>query len=252
MSFWSSLISVILPPRCALTGDIVDRPGMISPTAWASLTFIAPPCCYTCGVPFDVDHDDVDFNPDNISYMQCGACLSHPPEFHQSRSAIIYNDGSRDLVLAFKHGDQTHLTVTFTPWLQTILSQQQWNADIIIPVPLHWTRLFKRRYNQSALLAKSLSDATNIPVIMTALKRKRATQSQGHLSAKDREDNVKGAFFIPDQYKDIIKDKKIILIDDVFTTGATVNECTKTLKKYGASDIMVLTIARAVRDGMAA
>jgi ComF family protein len=249
-SILNSIVSVILPPRCALTGEIVDRPGMISATAWASLTFIAPPCCHSCGAPFDVDHDAVDI--DDIAYMQCGACLAHPPAFDQARSAIVYDEGSRDLLLTFKHGDQTHLTATFTPWLQTILSQQQWNADMIIPVPLHWTRLFKRRYNQSALLAKSLSDMTNIPVMMSILKRKRATQSQGHLSAKEREDNVKGAFFIPDQYNDIIKDKKIILIDDVFTTGATINECAKTLKKQGASDVLVLTIARAVRDGMAA
>ena len=249
MSIWSQFISVILPPRCALTGEIVDHPGMISPRAWGRVTFITPPCCHHCGVPFDInDGDEIP----NLDYMKCGACLADEPVYNQSRSAVIYDDQSRELLLLFKHGDQTHLTVTFAPWLNTVLNQQDWAIDFILPVPLHWTRLLKRRYNQSALLAKSLSKLTEIPALLNILKRGRATKSQGHLSAKDRQANVKNAFHISVNDVPLIRDKNILLIDDVLTTGSTINECARVLRESGAKNIYVLTVARAVRDGMAA
>lgn len=252
MGFWSSLISVILPPRCALTGEIVDSPGMISAEAWSRLTFIAPPCCDLCGVPFDIDDHREDMGVENKSYLQCASCLTNPPHYNHARSSIIYDDQSRDLILAFKHGDQTHLTVTFTPWLTTLYNQQSWKADYIIPVPLHWTRLFKRRYNQSAILAQHISHVIKIPVLFTALKRNRRTKTQGHLSPKDREKNVKNAFYISNKHIIDIQNKHILLIDDVLTTGATVNECARILKEAGAQTVKILTIARAVRGDMAA
>jgi ComF family protein len=248
MSIIKSFINLILPPRCPITGDIVDEVGMISAEAWSSLHFIAEPNCISCGVPFDIDQLEVD-NQD--SYMTCATCLANPPEYDVARSAIIYSDQSKDLILAFKHGDQTHLTVTFTPWLNQIVQNNQWQTvDYIIPVPLHWTRLFKRRYNQASLLANALSSVTNIPSLNMILKRIKKTETQGHLSFKDRHENVKNAFVIDEKHQSLLTGKTVILIDDVFTTGATIEECTKILRKAGVQKICVITVARALRQGV--
>lgn len=248
MSFIDSFMSIVLPPRCALTGAIVDKPGMISAEAWARLRFVAPPYCISCGIPFDVDTGVPVGVLDELSYQTCAPCLADPPLYEAARAAVIYDDTSRDLVLAFKHADQTHLTTTFTPWLQTVLIQNNWSIDYIIPVPLHWTRLFKRRYNQAALLASSLSQATAIPALLTLLKRTRATDTQAHLPAKDRHDNVKNAFIVDKRMASLIAGRSVLLIDDVHTTGATIAECTKTLMQAGVKVVYVVTIARAVRD----
>lgn len=252
MALFNKIMSIILPPRCALTGDIVDAPGMISSKAWASLRFVAAPCCVSCGVPFDIDSEAPEGVSDELSYQKCAVCIATPPLYTEARAAVVYDEQSRNLILAFKHADQTHLTVTFTPWLETLLIQNQWMIDYIIPVPLHWTRLFKRRYNQSALLAHSLSQSTKIPALVNCLKRMRATDTQAHLKVKDRHENVKNAFDISLPKGVTLSSKSILLIDDVYTTGATIHECTKTLFNAGVKAVYVVTLARAVRDDVSA
>lgn len=241
----NKILNLILPPRCVVTGEEVEEQGMLSPKAWADLTFISEPYCSCCGVPFSFDLEATelsDGNTDSTSY--CANCLSDPPFFDKARSCILYDDGSRPLILGFKHGDQTHAVRAFLPWLKKAGVELLEHADVIMPVPLHPFRLLRRRYNQAAIIAVALSKAFNIPVDVETLCRKRATPVQGHLSKKDRIRNVDGAFVVEPRKIDAVQGKTILLIDDVLTTGATVNECARVLSKAGAKKTYVLTLAR--------
>lgn len=235
------IIDTILPPRCIVTGDIVDRQGMISPEAWGKLNFIADPQCVRCGFPFDFDNGEA--KEGNI----CASCHKNPPVFHQARSALVYDDESRNVILGFKHGDQTQAVPSFMPWLlragEEILAQ----SDYLVPVPLHRWRMLRRRYNQAGLIAQYLSKETSIPVFLNLIDRHKATVTQGYLKTNERQKNVRGAFKISDENRQQIKNRHICLIDDVFTTGATVNECTKVLLKSGAASVSILTLAKVVK-----
>lgn len=241
MSVLNQILDTILPPRCIVTGDIVDRQGMISPQAWGQLNFISDPQCDRCGFPFDFD--DGAAKKGNF----CAACLKVPPIFSQARSALIYDDISRDVILGFKHGDQTQAVPSFIPWLLRTGEEILARSDYLVPVPLHRWRMLRRRYNQAGLIAQYLSKETSIPVFLDLIERKKATVTQGHLKANERQRNVRNAFTVPDNYREKIRNKHICLIDDVYTTGATINECTKILLKAGASSVNILTLARVVR-----
>lgn len=232
----TSGVDLILPPRCSVTGEIVDVQGMISAVAWADLQFISEPFCEICGIPFEFE-----------SGSTCMSCIDAPPPYDVSRSALIYNNTSRDLILGFKHGDKTHVVRSFIPWLQKFGAELLAESDFLIPVPLHPYRLILRRYNQAALIANDLSKKTSIPHLSNAMRRRRATVSQGHLSHEERQKNVRKAFDIHPKFKELIKGKVIVLIDDVYTTGATVKECSTILKENGASKVYVLTLARVLK-----
>jgi len=224
-----------------VTGDIVNAPGMISSAAWSKIDFITSPFCNTCGIPFEFS------DAEEGDHGQCMECLKTPPPFETARSAVIYNDVSRDLILAFKHGDQTHMVKNFVPWLvrigQSILAQ----TDVIIPVPLHYTRLVSRRYNQAALIAAELSKQTNTAHMPAAIKRIRATQSQGHLKTEERAKNVRNAFEICSKQAENLTGKAVTLIDDVYTTGATLKECCKVLNAANVKKVNILTLARVLK-----
>lgn len=238
-ALWKAALDAILPPRCAATGEIVDAQGMLSPGFWPELQFIESPFCKTCGLPFS-------FNIANDAL--CAACMEHEPVFDQSRSAVTYNDASRKLVLAFKYGDRLHSVDTFVPWMlragQSLIDQ----TDIIVPVPLHARRLRERRFNQSALLAQAIAAKSGKKHIPDALLRIRQTPPQNGLNAKERNKNVQGAFTVNGDHTSALHDRNILLIDDVFTTGATLNECARILKQAKAATVNVLTIARVTRE----
>lgn len=235
-------VDVILPPRCSLTGDIVDAQGMISAAAWAGLDFIAEPFCDQCGIPFDFEYDS------HAEQGKCLPCIDNPPPFERARAPLIYNDTSRDLILGFKHGDKTHMVRSFVPWLKRSGAQMLKGADYLIPVPLHRRRLIARRYNQAAIIADALSKTTDVDHLPMALRRTRSTPSQGHLKTDERAKNVRKAFDIDARYAERLKGGAVILIDDVYTTGATVKECAKTLIEGGVSRVDVLTIARVLKE----
>ena len=232
-------LNLILPPRCPVTGDMVDAQGMISSDAWRDLVFIADPLCAHCGVPLVFETE---------GNARCVTCLETPHVYYSARAALQYNDISRGLILGFKHGDKTHVIQSFVPWLKQAGTEMLGQADYLIPVPLHPARLIMRRYNQAALIAGALSKSSDIPHLPTAMKRVRATPSQGHLTSDERTKNVQEAFDVSPKYRDMIKGKSIVLIDDVLTTGATVNECAKLLYHHGAGQVDVLTLARVVFD----
>lgn len=232
-------VDLILPPRCPLSGDVVDSQGMISAKVWGGLDFIAQPYCQICGIPFDFE-----------SGIICMDCLDSPAPFRSARSALIYNNASRDLILGFKHGDKTHMVKSFVSWLKKSGANMLKEADYIIPVPLHRWRLLARRYNQAALMGKALSSDLGIEHLPMALQRIRSTPSQGHLGIDERIENVKKAFAVNKKYKNLLKDKKIILIDDVYTSGATVKECSMVLIKSGVREVNILTLARVLRSDL--
>lgn len=239
MKIFSQALDTILPPRCPVSGEIVTHHGALAPHIWRELDFIAQPFCSKCGVPFDYDLAE---------NLTCADCLAAPPQYNMARSALRYNDASRDLILGFKHADKIFMVKSFVPWLRSAGADILPQTEIFVPVPLHFTRLIKRRYNQAAIIAGELSVDTGIPCLYEALERKRMTRTQGHLSAEDREKNVKNAFALNPKYKEAVKGKVITLIDDVYTTGATVSECCKTLLENGASKVHILTIARVGRS----
>lgn len=212
------------------------------PEAWATLSFISFPYCKNCGAPFE-------FAPlsNDEKNLSCASCLTDPPEFSMARSALGYDDASRDFILGFKHGDQTHAVVTMVPWLRAAGTDFWGRADMIVPVPLHRWRLLRRRYNQAALMAKAMGKAMQKPVIVDALNRIRATPTQGHLKADERRRNVKSAFAVNVKRRAVLQGKSIVLIDDVYTTGSTVKECARVLLDGGAKEVFVLTLARVVR-----
>ena len=227
------LTDFILPPVCPMCNHPVDEPHMLCADCFKQLNFITKPYCQKCGRPFEFDIK---------GDMICGSCLKKMPIYNQARSVFVYDEGSKKLILPFKHADRTDLTHILSQFLLKEYHRLISEADVIIPVPLHITRLFLRRYNQSALLANRLAHITHRRYLPNVLKRIRATSSQGHLSAEQRQKNIHNAFHVAKP--ELIKGQKILLVDDVMTTGATVSECTKILLKAGAERVDVLTVCR--------
>lgn len=238
LGFLESFLDIILPPRCAVTGEIVNGQGLMSPEGWRDLDFISEPLCKVCGVPFDFDTE---------GELLCASCLAETPPYDRARSVVVYNDKSRGIILKFKYADHLHTVPTLAGWLQKTGGEFLSQADIIIPVPLHRGRLFSRRYNQSALLAKALAARTKKPFVPDLLQRIRATPPQGKLDYKARYKNVKSAFSLNERYMPDLGGKTIVLVDDVYTSGATAKECTKVLKEAGAEKVFVLALARVVK-----
>jgi len=231
------MVDSVIPPRCLKCGDIVEAQGELCSSCWKCITFISYPLCDQCGHPIEVDPG---------SKIQCGACLENPPHFEHARAVFAYDEGSKPIILRYKHGDATYMTPTLSQWMRRAGSSLIGNADFIVPVPLHVFRLLKRQYNQAALLAKEISACEDVDHYPNLLKRKRSTPSQGGFNKEGREKNVKDAFVVRAKYGNLIKGKRALLIDDVFTSGATVNECAKSLINAGVRVVDVLTISRVV------
>ena len=206
-------------------------------TAWQSLRYLDAPCCDCCGYPFEYEMG---------TGFLCAKCTTDRPAYDKARAAFQYTEKSAPLVLAFKHGGKTVNLKRFGQQMVRAGRSFWPEAEMLIPVPLHRQRLRRRHYNQAALLAGMISKQTEIPMETDLLLRHRATASQGAQTAKGRFRNVRGAFSISD--KDKVKDKVVILIDDVFTTGATLEACTRALRRAGAQKIYAITLARVVKD----
>lgn len=236
------VLDALLPPRCLSCRVAVDRAGMLCPDCWGRITFLGAPHCAACGYPFSYD-----VGPTAL----CGNCLRDPPAFDRARAVLRYDEHSRPLILSFKHADRTESAPAFGTWLARAGAELTANADVIAPVPLHWSRLFQRRYNQAALLAKVLGRHSSVrgdmPVVPDLLLRRRRTASQGRLSRTARQRNVAGAFMVKPARKVQLAGRRVLLIDDVMTTGATVSACARSLRRAGAAAVDVLVLARVIR-----
>lgn len=230
-------LDLLLPPRCPACREIVEDNGRFCLGCWTGLTFITDPVCAGCGAPFDIDRGPG---------ARCGACLDTPPRFTAARAALAYAGSARTVLLDFKHGDRQHLVEIMAP--QMVRAGRGWFGPdtVLVPVPLHRRRLWQRGFNQSALLARAVSRRTGSSVAVDAMVRLKPTRSSQGMGRRARADNVRGAFSVARPER--IKDKEIILIDDVFTTGATAEACARMLLRSGARDVRVLTWTRVVRD----
>jgi ComF family protein len=233
-------LNAVLPPRCLACGAAVDSPGTLCPACWEDVEFLGPPLCARCGVPFEVDAG---------ADALCAACAAEPPPYLRARAVMRYDDGSKGLVLAFKHADRTEGAPAFARWLARAGAEVLADADIIVPVPLHRWRLFRRRYNQAAVLAVALARETGTPVDVLAMVRRRLTRSQGRLSREGRRRNVQGAFAVPPAAQARLEGRRVLLVDDVLTTGATAEACARALLRGGAAAVDVLTLAKVVLSG---
>ena len=229
---------LVLPRRCLACGTPVVGDGALCAECWPAVRFLGPPLCATCGYPFEFDPGEG---------ALCGSCTAQQPVFDRARSVFVYDAASRGPLLAFKHADRTDAAPTFARLMSRAAAALLPDADMIVPVPLHRRRLLARRFNQSALLAQALGRETAITSIPDLLVRTRHTPSQGGLSASARRRNVTGAFAVRNGMTDNVRGARVLMVDDVFTTGATVGACATALLRAGAAAVDVITLARVVR-----
>jgi ComF family protein len=232
-------LDVALPRLCPSCRDLVTDNGLC-PTCWGKLAFIAPPYCPRLGIPFVYDPGP------GILSMQA---IADPPAYNRARAAVRFEDVSRKLVHAFKYGDRLDLAPLMGRWMTHAGRELLADADALVPVPLHWRRLWGRRFNQSGALAKEISRSSGIAVAYTALRRVKATQQQVGLSHAERTTNVQGAFRVDASAKPKVAGRRLILVDDVLTSGATAGACARSLLRAGAANIDVLVFARVVDGG---
>ena len=233
-----TVLDAVLPPRCIACGAIVGAGTALCASCWPGLDLITAPQCACCGLPFDFDQ-----GPQAL----CGACAATAPAYDRARAALRYNDLSARLIVGFKRADRTHMLPAFARWLQRAAGPLLEEADLVACVPLHRRRLLERRYNQSAMLAAALARLGGRPAAVDLLARIRATPSQGGLKRNQRFDNVRGAIAVRPHRAALVPGSRILVVDDVFTTGATVEACARVLKRAGAGSVDVVTLARVVR-----
>lgn len=233
-------LDTVLPPLCIACRGPLGTPGGLCPECWAKVSFIAPPYCDRLGIPFP--HDP---GPGVLSME----AIADPPAYGRARAAVRYDDVARGLVHHLKYGDRLDLAATMGRWMAHAGRGLIAEADALVPVPLHWRRLWGRRFNQAAVLAHAVAATSGTqppPVLCGALKRVRATPQQVGLSRGERASNVQGAFAVTGDGKAAIAGRRIVLIDDVLTSGATIDGCVRTLLRAGAGNVDVLVFARVV------
>jgi len=232
-------LDAVLPPRCLACQEPMAPPGGLCPDCWPMVRFLTDPLCQRCGIPME-----------NTGESVCAHCLAEPPGYGQARAAFVYEEGSRDLILRLKHADALAGVPVLSHWLQRPGAAMLRRADWLVPVPLHWRRLFQRRYNQSAELARALARISGVPALPDGLVRMRRTPSQGGLSRRQRQRNVRDAFAVPARHRSRIAGRQIVLIDDVMTTGATASACAAALLAAGAAGVDALCLARVEQAGL--
>ncbi|MFZ1815188.1 MAG: ComF family protein [Rhizobiaceae bacterium] len=225
-----------VPPACLCCGSIVAEQGGLCTHCWRQVHFIDQPYCEILGTPFPHGHGDGAISPEAIA---------DPPPFDRLRSAVRYDDLPRQLVSGLKFSDRPELARWMAGWMTRAGHDLIAQCCVVLPVPLHWQRLHARRFNQSAELARWLAHACGKEYLPTALVRTRPTRQQIGLSGSERLRNVQGAFRVPAEWQPAVEGRRVLLIDDVYTTGATVKACSRALRRAHVSGIDVLTFARA-------
>jgi predicted amidophosphoribosyltransferase len=227
------------PPVCAACGAEAGAAGGLCPDCFAGAGFLTGPVCDRCGAPVAAEG------------LVCPDCAAEPPAFDRARSAALYQGAARRAALALKHGDRLDVARPAAAWMLRAGADLVAAADLIAPAPLHWTRLLRRRSNQSAELARWLArlagrEAAFAPDLLT---RTRATPSQDGRTRAGRAANVAGAFAVAPRWAPRLPGARVLLVDDVLTTGATLSACALALRRAGAAGVDALTLARVAREG---
>jgi ComF family protein len=227
---------VALPTQCVACREPVAGDGLCG-ACWAKLSFIAPPFCPRLGIPFVYDPGE------GVLSMQAAAA---PPSYTRARAAVRYDEIARTLVHALKFQDRTDLAPAMGRWMARAGHELLADADALVPVPLHWRRGWSRRYNQSGALARVIARQSGVRLEAEALKRTRPTPHQIGLPRHERAANVQGAFAVPSGRRHAVQGRRLVLVDDVLTTGATTEACARALLRAGAAKVDVLVFARVV------
>jgi ComF family protein len=244
------MLDFALPPRCPGCGAITHQPHRFCLDCWRSLTFLGEPCCARCGLPFAYP---------GVGEALCGGCLADPPPFDRLRAAVAYGEVSRQVALKLKYSGRPGLAETLAHFMLRHVSTGEGPTGegptgegraggeaLLVPVPLHRWRIWKRGYNQAALIASALSRRTGLPAGLDLLRRTRATPPLRGLGRRERALAVRGAFKVPTPARDRLAGRHILLVDDVYTSGATAAACARALKRGGAASVEILCWARVV------
>jgi ComF family protein len=233
---WRLAVDVALPQLCAACREPVDGSGLC-PACWSRLSFIAPPYCERLGIPFPFDGGA------GLLSMEA---IADPPAYQRARAAVRYDEIAQTLVHGLKYGDRLDLAPMMGRWMAHAGRQLLAEADALVPVPLHWRRQWARRFNQSAILAEIIAKASSQRIAHGALARVKSTRQQVGLDKSARAENVQGAFRVPASRKAEVTGRKLILVDDVLTSGATADAGARALLRAGAASVDVLVFARVV------
>jgi ComF family protein len=240
-SLWRSArgaaLDLAYPPQCVACNTITSEPATLCAQCWRTMPFIARPYCERLGTPFNVDIGGPLLSP---------AAIADPPVFDRARAVAHHDGAARDLVHKLKYGDRQELALAMGRLMATGAGEVFANADVLVPVPLHWTRLWQRRFNQAAALARVIAQETALPVDPMLLRRRKRTLRQVGLSRSQRQQNLQGAFVVPAMARASLAGKRVVLIDDVMTTGSTANASARALLKAGAAAVDFVTFSRVV------
>jgi ComF family protein len=237
---WRAAIGIVYPPSCIACHAAVGEAQALCAACWAGIGFIERPYCERLGTPFAVD-----LGPGLVS----PAAIADPPVFARARAVCRFDGAARDLVHRLKYGDRLELALTLGRMMSQAGRELVAEADLVVPVPLHRTRLWGRRFNQAAALAKTVARLNRLPLATQGLARIKRTRQQVGLTRAQRADNLQGAFRVAHGMRPQIEGRRVLLVDDVLTTGATVNAAARALLRSGATGVDVLTFARVVTDG---
>jgi ComF family protein len=231
---------LIYPPVCAGCGAALARAPAVCSPCWQSLRFIERPYCEVLGLPFSYDL--------GRGFLSAEA-IADPPVFVRLRAALVYETLAARMVASLKYADRADLVPLMAAWMRRAGEEAIAASDLVVPVPLHARRLMRRRFNQSAELARAIARAERLAYAPMSLRRRRATRSQVGLGPDERRENVRGAFEVPAAAADTVRGRRVLLVDDVYTTGATVSAATLALKRAGAAEVSVLVFARVAAGG---
>ncbi|WP_421856924.1 ComF family protein [Oricola sp.] len=231
------LASVLFPDTCLACRTHVAARGTLCPDCWGEVHFIDAPFCAVTGLPFQHEFGEA---------MISAEALANPPPYRRARAAVVHAGVARQLVHRLKYADHAELAPWMASWMVRAAGPLCTETDIVVPVPLHRRRFLLRRYNQAAELARAVARQSVLPFAPEALRRVKATQRQVGLSARERHANVRGAFAVPAAFEIEVAGRSVLLIDDVYTTGATIVAAARALMKAGAAHVDVLTFSRVV------
>jgi ComF family protein len=234
-SLRTALIDALFPPRCLACPEPTEAPHGLCAACWRDTHFVAGTACPKCGLPLLGEA-----GPEDL----CDGCQRHPPAWDRGAAAVLYQDAGRKVVLALKHGDRLDMVPPLAGWMAAAGRGLLAEAELIAPVPLHWRRLLRRRYNQSAELARRLARLSGRPAALDLLVRRRATTPQQGMDRAGRAANQAGAFAVNPRRAAALAGRRVLLIDDVLTSGATLSACADTLRAGGAGGVDVLVLAR--------
>ena len=250
-ALWQPLLDFLLPPRCQGCGTRTLDNDRFCSSCWGALSLSGGSCCSVCDLPFDFEEVAIPGDQSVESDTVCAACTARPPTFDWAVTAALYDDASKGHILRLKHARATALAKPIGQLMAARLQasgrvseDKQW---LLVPVPLHIKRYRKRRFNQSLILAKAAAKAlsdTPFELAPDALERPIETPSQAGLSRMGRWRNLKGAIAVSPKWRDRLKGRSVLIVDDVFTTGATAETAAKAVKKAGVNEVGVVCFAR--------